>query len=84
MVTPVGAVGRSPQNKCQHSRHPFHPRMARGIEIWPTDRLVPYAKNALTHSPEQVVYTPSSIVEFGFVSSPSSIPWIIVPDTVAS
>ena len=30
------------------------PAMPRRIEIWPTDRLVPYAKNARTHSPEQV------------------------------
>ena len=42
--------------------------MARGIEIWPTDRLVPYAKNARTHSPEQVAQIASSIVEFGFVN----------------
>ena len=44
------------------------PAMARRIEIWPTDRLVPYAKNARTHSPEQVAQIASSIVEFGFVN----------------
>ena len=42
------------------------PAMARHIEIWPTDRLVPYAKNARTHSPEQVAQIAASIVEFGF------------------
>lgn len=42
--------------------------MARHIEIWPTDRLVPYAKNARTHSPEQVAQIAASIVEFGFVN----------------
>ena len=42
--------------------------MARLIEIWPTDRLVPYAKNARTHSPEQVSQIAASIVEFGFVN----------------
>jgi hypothetical protein len=41
--------------------------MARRIEIWPTDRLVPYAKNARTHSPEQVAQIAASIAEFGFV-----------------
>ena len=41
------------------------PAMARHIEIWPTDRLVPYAKNARTHSPEQVAQIAASIVEFG-------------------
>ena len=44
------------------------PAMARRIEIWPTDRLVPYAKNARTHSPEQVAQIAASIVEFGFVN----------------
>jgi DNA modification methylase len=42
--------------------------MARRIEIWPTDRVVPYAKNARTHSSEQVAQIASSIVEFGFVN----------------
>ena len=42
--------------------------MARRIEIWPTDRLVPYAKNARTHSPEQLAQIAASIVEFGFVN----------------
>lgn len=40
--------------------------MARRIEIWPTDRLMPYAKNARTHSPEQVAQIAASIAEFGF------------------
>lgn len=40
--------------------------MARRIEIWPTDRLVPYAKNARTHSDEQVAQIAASIAEFGF------------------
>jgi len=44
------------------------PAMARRIEIWPTDRLVPYAKNARTHSPEQVAQIAASIVEFGFLN----------------
>jgi len=42
------------------------PAMAHRIEIWPTTRLVPYAKNARTHSPEQVAQIAASIVEFGF------------------
>ena len=42
------------------------PAMARRIEIWRVDRLVPYAKNARTHSPEQVAQIAASIVEFGF------------------
>src|ERR1039457_628105 len=44
------------------------PVMARRIEIWLINRLVPYAKNARTHSPEQVAQIAASIVEFGFVN----------------
>ena len=40
--------------------------MARRIEFWPVDRLVPYAKNARTHSAEQVSQIAASIAEFGF------------------
>src|SRR5512142_3416861 len=42
------------------------PALARRIEVWRTDRLVPYAKNARTHSPEQVAQIAASIAEFGF------------------
>lgn len=42
------------------------PAMANRIEIWPVDRLVPYARNARTHSAEQVAQIAASIVEFGF------------------
>jgi DNA modification methylase len=42
------------------------PAMANRIEIWPVDRLVPYARNARTHSPEQVAQIAASIVEVGF------------------
>src|SRR5579871_1970060 len=44
------------------------PAMAHRIEIWPIGRLVPYDKNARTHSPEQVAQIAASIVEFGFVN----------------
>src|ERR1035438_8261411 len=44
------------------------PVMARRIEIWLIDRLVPYANNARTHAPEQVAQIAASIVEFGFVN----------------
>ena len=37
------------------------PALARRIETWPTDRLQPYAKNARTHSPEQVAQIAASI-----------------------
>jgi DNA modification methylase len=42
------------------------PAMARRIELWSVERLVPYAKNARTHSDEQIAQIAASIVEFGF------------------
>lgn len=38
------------------------------IELWPLDRLKPYARNARTHSAEQVGKIAASIVEFGFTN----------------
>ena len=42
--------------------------MARRIELWSPDRLVPYERNARTHTPEQVDQIAASIKEFGFVN----------------
>jgi DNA modification methylase len=42
------------------------PAMAKRIEFWPVERLVPYARNARTHSDEQVAQIAASIAEFGF------------------
>jgi DNA modification methylase len=42
--------------------------MADRIEIWPTDKLVPYDKNPRTHSAEQVSQIAASIAEFGFLN----------------
>src|SRR3954451_7319410 len=36
------------------------------IEYWPLDRLVPYARNARTHSDAQVAEIAGSIRAFGF------------------
>ncbi|MFN7939148.1 MAG: site-specific DNA-methyltransferase [Bryobacteraceae bacterium] len=38
------------------------------VERWPVERLIPYARNARTHSPEQVSQIAASIVEFGWTS----------------
>jgi DNA modification methylase len=42
--------------------------MPRDIEHWPLDRLVPYARNARTHSDEQIAEIAASIAEFGFTN----------------
>lgn len=36
------------------------------VEYRPLDKLIPYARNARTHSPEQVAQIAASIKEFGF------------------
>lgn len=38
------------------------------IETRPTGRLIPYVRNARTHSPDQVAQIAASIAEFGFVN----------------
>ena len=38
------------------------------LEYWPLSRLVPYDRNARTHSPEQVAQIAASIQEFGFTN----------------
>ena len=42
--------------------------LANKIEQWPTAKLLPYARNARTHSPEQVALVAASIVEYGFTN----------------
>jgi ParB-like chromosome segregation protein Spo0J len=42
--------------------------MAKKVEMWHLDRLIPYAKNARTHSPEQIAQIQASIQEFGFTN----------------
>ena len=42
------------------------PAMVRRIELWPLDRLVPFARNPRTHSDAQVAQIAASIAEFGF------------------
>ena len=38
------------------------------IELWPVERLIPYARNSRTHSDEQIAQVAASIVEFGWTS----------------
>jgi DNA modification methylase len=44
------------------------PWLSTHIERWPTEKLVPYARNARTHSEVQVAQIAASIVEFGFTN----------------
>ena len=38
------------------------------IEIWPVNRLIPYARNARTHSDEQVAQVAASMRQFGWTN----------------
>lgn len=42
--------------------------LADKIQQWPVAKLIPYARNARTHSEEQVAQIAASIVEFGFTN----------------
>lgn len=44
------------------------PEMAKQIEMWPVDRLIPYARNSRTHTDDQIAKVASSIIEFGFTN----------------
>ena len=55
-------------NRVASCRLPLASPMARRIELWPIDRLVPYARNPRTHSDEQVIQIAASIAEFGFTA----------------
>lgn len=50
------------------SSSPPQPVMPAKMELRPIDRLVPYEKNARTHSPEQLAQLRASIQEFGFTN----------------
>ena len=43
--------------------------LADKIEQWPTAKLLPYARNARTHSEDQVAQIAASIKEFGFTKA---------------
>jgi ParB-like nuclease domain len=40
--------------------------MAKHIELWPVDKLIPFARNPRTHSETQIAQIAASIDEFGF------------------
>ncbi len=43
-------------------------RMDLQVEKWPIERLIPYVRNARTHSDEQVAQVAASIAEFGWTN----------------
>src|SRR5882757_3326595 len=50
----------------QNATHAEMVRAGLQLEYWPLDRLIPYARNARTHSPAQVAEIAGSIRAFGF------------------
>lgn len=45
-----------------------NPTIAQQIELWRIDKLIPYDRNARTHSPEQISQVAASIQRFGFTN----------------
>src|SRR6185369_4393798 len=48
------------------------PPMAQRIELWPIEKLIPFARNPRTHSDAQVAQIAASIAAFGF-NNPSLV-----------
>ena len=46
----------------------MNPTFSDKVERWPLERLIPHARNARTHSEQQVAQIAGSIAEFGFVN----------------
>lgn len=42
--------------------------LAKNVELWPVERLIPYEKNARTHDAAQVAKIAASMLEFGFTN----------------
>jgi ParB-like chromosome segregation protein Spo0J len=42
--------------------------MAQRIELWPIEKLIPFARNPRTHSDAQIAQIAASIAEFGFTN----------------
>jgi hypothetical protein len=64
---PASPSPRSPSELDWESRHGIS-WLADKIEQWPTAKLLPYARNARTHSDDQVAQIAASIAEFGFTN----------------
>src|ERR1700720_2187101 len=73
----AGRKAQKRPNTSTVSRGRAHAREATGnqrpwpadkVERWSIDRLIPYARNARTHSDEQVAQIAASIREFGFTN----------------
>ena len=58
------------RNKATGEREPEEGVVRTDIQVekWPLDRLITYARNARTHSDEQIAQVAASIVEFGWTN----------------
>ena len=63
-TSPVSRA-RAPARESDGNQRPWP---ADKVERWLIDRLIPYARNARTHSDEQVAQIAASIREFGFTN----------------
>lgn len=65
---PSGAVGRGGVNPAPDADNGTVRCAAEQLTMMPIDDLIPYARNAKTHSPEQIKQLRASLREFGFVT----------------
>jgi DNA modification methylase len=59
-------AGRGAGEESSEARMTIAERMVERMEVWPIERLTPYARNARTHSDAQVAQIAASIQRFGF------------------
>jgi len=61
-------IGTANGEQKHMERSTISAEMAQRIELWPIERLVPYERNARTHSDHQIRQIANSIAEFGFTN----------------
>ena len=72
-------VGKANSDAARHGYY-MNNFLSTTIELWPAERLIPYDRNARTHSDEQIEQIPPSIREFGFTNPILVDTWIGILD----
>ena len=68
VLRPVQAASVTTPGRDRPNRKNHDAAVPDAVERWPLERLIPHARNARTHSEEQVAQIAGSIAEFGFVN----------------
>ena len=65
---PAGKSANTSPPSARETAGNQRPWPADKVERWPVDRLIPYAKNARTHSDAQIAAIAASIKEWGWTT----------------